>query len=265
MRYIIDFAIPFSLPRSLFPATILMALNTHPQDPNANANLAKGELPEPTAAFQPLENESYDALFKVVLIGDSGVGKTSVLASLTGKSFDFDQKATIGVEFAVKTLELENGSRIKLQIWDTAGQERYRSISRSYYRGAVAGIVVYDITDHSSFEHVDKWVTELRTHAKEDSVIMLIGNKRDLGDLRSVYLNEARRKAIDNKFAFIETSARSGIGVNVAFGKIAAEVYRRERKVKSSSTPGGVKKSVGQGNAINLSASAGIEESSSCC
>jgi len=163
-----------------------------PPPPPANDNLSTGERAEPTADFQPLTNESYDALFKVILVGDSGVGKTSLLARLTGKSFNFNQKATIGVEFAVKTLELEGGARVKLQIWDTAGQERYRSISKSYYRGAVAGIIVYDITDHNSFEHIEKWVKELRENAKDVAVIMLCGNKRDLGDLRAVYLNEAR-------------------------------------------------------------------------
>jgi len=162
-----------------------------------DTHLAAGEQPDPMSDFQVLHNESYDALFKVILLGDSGVGKSSVLSRLTGKGFSLNTKATIGVEFAVKTLPLASGSVVKLQLWDTAGQERYRSISKSYYRGAVAGVVVYDITDAQSFANVGKWVKELRDYGSPDAVIMMIGNKRDLGDLRSVYLNEARDFAVE--------------------------------------------------------------------
>ncbi len=123
-------------------------------------------------------------LFKIVLVGDSGVGKTNLLTRFSKNEFSLESKTTIGVEFATKTITTESGHIIKAQIWDTAGQDRYRAIASSYYKGAVGALLVYDITKTKSFENVEKWLKELRDHGAENMVTMLIGNKSDLADDR---------------------------------------------------------------------------------
>mmetsp|Transcript_11231 Transcript_11231/g.43770 ORF Transcript_11231/g.43770 Transcript_11231/m.43770 type:complete len:226 (-) Transcript_11231:605-1282(-) len=133
---------------------------------------------------------SYDYLFKVVLIGDSGVGKSNLLSRFTRNEFCSESKSTIGVEFATRCIELE-GKTVKAQIWDTAGQERYRAITSAYYRGAVGALLVYDITKSESYDNVQKWLKELRDHADSNIVITLVGNKTDLKHLRSVQAESA--------------------------------------------------------------------------
>ena len=119
------------------------------------------------------DNDDYDYLFKVVLIGDSGVGKSNLLSRFTRNEFCLESKSTIGVEFATRSLEVD-GKTIKAQIWDTAGQERYRAITSAYYRGAVGALLVYDITKSETYADVEKWLKELRDHADANIVIMLI-------------------------------------------------------------------------------------------
>ena len=128
-------------------------------------------------------------LFKVVLIGDSGVGKSNLLSRFTRNEFNLDSKSTIGVEFATRSIQVDNKT-IKAQIWDTAGQERYRAITSAYYRGAVGALLVYDISKHQTYENVTRWLKELRDHADTNIVIMLVGNKSDLRHLRAVPTEE---------------------------------------------------------------------------
>jgi len=156
------------------------------------------------------DNE-YDYLFKVVLIGDSGVGKSNLLSRFTRNEFSLDSKSTIGVEFATKSIVAE-GKTIKAQIWDTAGQERYRAITSAYYRGAVGALLVYDISKHATFENVERWLKELRDHAEANIVVMLVGNKSDLKHQRAVDTNEAMAFAEQHNLAFIETSALDASG-----------------------------------------------------
>jgi len=179
-------------------------------------------------------DDEYDYLFKAVLIGDSGVGKSNLLSRFVQDSFSTDNKTTIGVEFAAKTIETE-GKRVKAQIWDTAGQERYRAITNAYYRGALGALLVYDITNHASFESCDKWLRELREHADAKIVVMLVGNKSDLRHLRKVDQDEAMLFAERHDLAFIETSALDCTGVEIAFHRILTEVYH----VVSRKTMGG--------------------------
>ena len=127
----------------------------------------------------------------MVLIGDSGVGKSNLLARFTRNEFSMDSKSTIGVEFATRSLKVDNKT-IKAQIWDTAGQERYRAITSAYYRGAVGALLVYDISQHKTHESVERWLKELRDHADSSIVIMLVGNKSDLKHLRAVPTDEAK-------------------------------------------------------------------------
>uniref|UniRef100_A0A3Q3EK11 RAB11B, member RAS oncogene family, b n=1 Tax=Labrus bergylta TaxID=56723 RepID=A0A3Q3EK11_9LABR len=153
-------------------------------------------------------DDEYDFLFKVVLIGDSGVGKSNLLSRFTRNEFNLESKSTIGVEFATRSIQVD-GKTIKAQIWDTAGQERYRAITSAYYRGAVGALLVYDID-----------------HADNNIVIMLVGNKSDLRHLRAVPTDEARAFAEKNTLSFIETSALDSTNVEEAFKNILTEIYR---------------------------------------
>ncbi|KAI6044212.1 GTPase [Pisolithus marmoratus] len=175
------------------------------------------------------EGSDYDYLFKVVLIGDSGVGKSScapaVLSRFTRNQFNMDSKSTIGVEFATRSISVD-GKLIKAQIWDTAGQERYRAITSAYYRGAVGALLVYDISKQATFANVTRWLKELRDHADSNIVIMLVGNKSDLKHLRAVPTEEATNFATQNELSFIETSALDASNVDSAFQTILTDIYR---------------------------------------
>ncbi|KAH3900874.1 probable GTP-binding protein YPT31/YPT8 [Saccharomycodes ludwigii] len=167
----------------------------------------------------------YDLLFKLVLIGDSGVGKSNLLSRFTSNEFDMNSKSTIGVEFANRTIEVD-GKKIKAQIWDTAGQERYRAITSAYYRGALGALVVYDITKSSSYENCRDWLRELKENADENIVIGLIGNKSDLGHLRAIPTEEARNFARENQLLFTETSALDNTNVDKAFEELITAIYQ---------------------------------------
>ncbi|CAK7348668.1 unnamed protein product [Dovyalis caffra] len=167
--------------------------------------------------------EKIDYVFKVVVIGDSAVGKTQILSRFTKNEFCFDSKSTIGVEFQTRTVTIKD-KVIKAQIWDTAGQERYRAVTSAYYRGALGAMLVYDITKRPTFDHVARWVEELRAHADNSIVIMLIGNKADLVDLRAVPKEDAVEFADDQGLFFSETSALSGDNVDSAFFRLLEEI-----------------------------------------
>ncbi|KAK8805521.1 hypothetical protein WA158_002177 [Blastocystis sp. Blastoise] len=173
----------------------------------------------------PVE-DIYDYLYKVVLIGDSGVGKTCILSRFTKNQFSLEAKATVGVEFASKCMTVDK-KKIKAQIWDTAGQERFRAITSAYYRGAVGALVVYDISHHGSFENVEEWLRELKQHSEPDIVVMLVGNKCDLKNQRAVTQEEAIAYAEKNGMAFIETSAYDSTGVVDAFQTILKAIYEK--------------------------------------
>ncbi|KAI3517392.1 hypothetical protein L1887_16606 [Cichorium endivia] len=170
-------------------------------------------------------DHEYDYLFKIVLIGDSGVGKSNILSRFTRNEFCLESKSTIGVEFATRTLQVE-GKTVKAQIWDTAGQERYRAITSAYYRGAVGAFLVYDITKAQSFENVTRWLRELRDHADSNIVIMLAGNKSDLSHLRAVKESDGQRLAEQEGLSFLETSALEAQNVEKAFQMILLDIYQ---------------------------------------
>lgn len=166
-----------------------------------------------------------DYVFKIVLIGDSAVGKSQLLARFARNEFSLDSKATIGVEFQTRTLVIDHKT-VKAQIWDTAGQERYRAVTSAYYRGAVGAMLVYDITKRQTFDHVARWLEELRGHADNNIVIMLIGNKSDLGNLRAVPTEDAKEFAQREGLFFLETSALEAVNVESAFLTVLTEIYR---------------------------------------
>ncbi|KAG9144247.1 hypothetical protein Leryth_023041 [Lithospermum erythrorhizon] len=207
-------------------------------------------------------DHEYDYLFKVVLIGDSGVGKSNILSRFTRNEFSLESKSTIGVEFATKTLQVE-GKTVKAQIWDTAGQERYRAITSAYYRGAVGALLVYDITKRPTFENVERWLSELRNHADSNIVIMLAGNKADLNHLRGVQDHEAKSLAEKEGLSFLETSALEALNVEKAFQTILKDIYTIvSRKALAAQEAGVVP---GQGTEIKIEENSGKVEKKACC
>ncbi|XP_073179225.1 ras-related protein Rab-25 isoform X1 [Lepidochelys kempii] len=163
--------------------------------------------------------EDYNFVFKVVLIGESGVGKTNLLSRFTRNEFNHDSRTTIGVEFSTRTVMVGN-AMVKAQIWDTAGLERYRAITSAYYRGAVGALLVFDITKHQTYDVVERWLKELYDHAEATIIVMLVGNKTDLAQAREVPTEEAKMFAENNGLLFIETSALDSTNVEQAFETI---------------------------------------------
>ncbi|GMT28733.1 hypothetical protein PFISCL1PPCAC_20030 [Pristionchus fissidentatus] len=169
---------------------------------------------------------SYAYLFKYIIIGDTGVGKSCLLLQFTDKRFQPVHDLTIGVEFGARMITID-GKQIKLQIWDTAGQESFRSITRSYYRGAAGALLVYDITRRDTFNHLTSWLEDARQHSNSNMVIMLIGNKSDLEARREVKKEEGEAFAREHGLIFMETSAKTAANVEEAFIDTAKEIYRK--------------------------------------
>ncbi|KAJ4950509.1 hypothetical protein NE237_027341 [Protea cynaroides] len=169
-------------------------------------------------------NQKIDYVFKIVLIGDSAVGKSQILSRFARNEFSLDSKATIGVEFQTRTVAIEN-KNIKAQIWDTAGQERYRAVTSAYYRGAVGAMLVYDITKRQSFDHIPRWLEELRSHADKNIVIILIGNKSDLEDQRAIPTEDAKEFAQKEGLFFLETSALEATNVESSFVTLLTQIF----------------------------------------
>ncbi|KAB0795498.1 hypothetical protein PPYR_12337 [Photinus pyralis] len=178
--------------------------------------------------------ECNQIIHKTILLGDSGVGKTSLLVKFdTGKFQPGNFSATVGIGFTNKVVTVDN-SRVKLQIWDTAGQERFRSVTHAYYRDAHALLLLYDVTNKTSFDNIRAWLGEIREYAQDDVVIMLIGNKCDCGTDRVIRREDGERLAREYNVAFMETSAKSGVNVELAFMAIARELKRRQSGNKDS-------------------------------
>ena len=173
-----------------------------------------------------MEDENYEMMFKVVLVGDSFVGKTNIMSKYLKNEFHEDSKATVGVEFGSKQFKIE-GHTIKAQIWDTAGQERYKAITSAYYKGAKGAFAVYDITRRSSFESIEKWVNDLTSTADKKLTIVVIGNKCDLEDQRQITKEQGEEKANKLEVAFLETSAFSGENLDKAFEMMMNEIYKK--------------------------------------
>ncbi|CAN4098797.1 unnamed protein product [Withania somnifera] len=207
-------------------------------------------------------DHEYDYLFKIVVIGDSGVGKSNILSRFTRNEFCLESKSTIGVEFATRTLQVE-GKTVKAQIWDTAGQERYRAITSAYYRGAVGALLVYDITKRQTFDNVLRWLRELRDHADSNIVIIMAGNKSDLKHLRAVPEQDGQALAEKEGLSFLETSALEAFNVDKAFQTILTDIYQIICK-KALAAQEAATSTPGQGTTINVSdTSANVKRG--CC
>jgi len=173
---------------------------------------------------------NYDMIFKIIIIGDSNVGKTNILTKYLKDEFDPNSKPTIGVEFATKQFTIKNNI-IKTQIWDTAGQERYRTITSSFYKGVKGCLLVYDITKKESFENIDKWISDIKSAAEENLSIILLGNKCDLEDQRKVSKEEAEEKSQLYNMAFMETSALYGTNIERAFDELINNGYKNNHQL----------------------------------
>ncbi|KAL0001403.1 hypothetical protein SO802_015184 [Lithocarpus litseifolius] len=210
-------------------------------------------------------DDDYDYLFKVVLIGDSGVGKSNLLSRFTKNEFNLESKSTIGVEFATRTLNVDT-KVIKAQIWDTAGQERYRAITSAYYRGAVGALLVYDITRHATFENVDRWLKELRGHTDSNIVVMLVGNKSDLRHLVAVSTEEGKSYAEKESLYFMETSALEAVNVENAFAEVLTQIYHTVSKKQMEGGENGAASSIpAKGENINIKDNQSALKKLGCC
>ncbi|XP_049892385.1 ras-related protein Rab-19-like [Epinephelus moara] len=175
----------------------------------------------------PEHDDSFDFLFKIILIGDSNVGKTCVVQNFKSGIFSERQQNTIGVDFTVRTVDIE-GKKVKMQVWDTAGQERFRTITQSYYRSAHGAIIAYDITRRPTFDSVTHWIKEVELYGASNVVLVLIGNKCDLEQERQVLFEEACNLAKEKDIlAALETSAKESQNVEEAFLMMAKELLSR--------------------------------------
>ncbi|RNA09299.1 ras-related Rab-30 [Brachionus plicatilis] len=170
--------------------------------------------------------EDYKFLFKVVLIGEAGVGKTCLVRRFCQGVYPIGQAATIGVDFMIKNMEIK-GERIKLQIWDTAGQERFRTITQSYYRSANAIIIVYDISNQPSFDRLPEWLRELRQHINDRVTLILVGNKSDLTESREIPYHIGELFAQRHNMRFIETSAKESANVEQIFTELTETLLKQ--------------------------------------
>ena len=207
------------------------------------------------------EEENYEMMFKVVLVGDSFVGKTNIMSKYLKNEFHEDSKATVGVEFGSRQFIIE-GHSIKVQVWDTAGQERYKAITSAYYKGAKGAFVVYDITRKGSFESVERWVNDLISSGDKKITILLIGNKCDLEEQRQITKEQGEEKAAKLDLAFLETSAFSGQNLDKAFEMMVNEIYKKFHEEMLAENDIDI---IEGGKDINLSKKQENPEGKKCC
>ncbi|KAJ7002522.1 hypothetical protein NC653_007877 [Populus alba x Populus x berolinensis] len=223
--------------------------------------LHQRETPEKDTPFSfsisvwiPVMSNEYDYLFKLLLIGDSSVGKSCLLLRFADDSYVDSYISTIGVDFKIRTVE-QDGKTIKLQIWDTAGQERFRTITSSYYRGAHGIIIVYDVTEMESFNNVKQWLHEIDRYANDSVCKLLVGNKCDLVENKVVDTQTAKAFADELGIPFLETSAKDSINVEQAFLTMAGEIKKKMSNQPTANNSTGTVQMKGQP----------IEQKNNCC
>lgn len=202
---------------------------------------------------------NYDFLIKLLLIGDSGVGKSCCLLRFSEDSFTPSFITTIGIDFKIRTIELD-GKRVKLQIWDTAGQERFRTITTAYYRGAMGILLVYDVTDERSFNNIRTWFSNVEQHATEGVNKILIGNKCDWEEKRAVSTERGQQLADELGIPFMEVSAKGNINIEKAFYSLAGDI--KKRIIDTSKPEAGVSQGV---NVTDQSNSMSAAMGGKCC
>ena len=200
------------------------------------------------------DNEDIKKIYKILLLGDSSVGKTCFLLRYTDNTFQEIYMSTIGLDYRLKTVQLQNGEKVKAQIWDTAGQDRFRAITKNYYKGANGIILIYDITNIKTFEGVKNWIEQIRDEVNQDVLIYLVGNKIDKKENRKVNTEDGKKLADGFGVPFFESSAKTGENVDVVFSNLINDID----KIKSATEDVGER-----GKKINNSKKKSIKQK--CC
>ena len=212
---------------------------------------------------------NYDYLLKYIIIGDAAVGKSNLLLRFAQNDFKAEYQLTIGVEFGAKNIDINN-KKFRLQIWDTAGQENYRSITRAYYKNSVCAILVYDISNRDSFEHISNWIEDCLAQSPKTVFMVLVGNKSDLNDNRKVSFQEGQDMARNNNMMFFETSAKTGENVDKIFEDSAKEISNKINQgyYDLESDVCGIKRGLnagGPGSAVFINNNNNQNNESKCC
>ena len=176
--------------------------------------------------------EKKEFLYKILLLGDSSVGKTCFLMRYTDNTFQEIHMSTIGLDYKLKNVQLDDGKMVKIQIWDTAGQDRFRSITKNYYKGAHGIILIYDITNQKTFENVKNWINQIKEEVSNKVTIILVGNKIDDEDHRVVSTEQGEKMAKDFGLMFFECSAKSGVNIDSTFNELVKKTLENYSKVK---------------------------------
>ena len=194
-----------------------------------------------------MSDNYFKYIYKVIIVGDPAVGKSCILNRFLNNKFNEEYEITVGVEFGAKTILLEDGERIKLQIWDTAGQETFKSITRAYYRSAAIAILVYDITNEESFKSIENWISECRTNGNPEMTLVLAGNKIDIEEERMINKEKGENLAKENNMLFYETSAKNDGSISELFfnsSKIITEKIKKG-EIDPANESSGVKPGTG--------------------
>ena len=201
--------------------------------------------------------KNYDAMMKILLVGDSGVGKSCLLVRFVEDRFNPSFITTIGIDFKIKTVDI-NGKKVKLQLWDTAGQERFRTITTAYYRGAMGIVMVYDVTDERTYANIKQWYKTVTEHSNDDAQILLVGNKSDM-DTRVISYEQGESLAEELNIPFMESSAKDNANVNEVFFTLGRLIQKKldSNAFQTDSANGG----------INIKSNSNTEENSKsgCC
>ena len=211
-----------------------------------------------------MSKEKYDYIMKLILIGDASVGKTNILTKYLRNEFDPNSKATVGVEFGTKNIQIDN-KIIKVQIWDTAGQERYKAITSTYYKGAKGAIIVYDITRKITFDNIEKWIGDLKVNGDANIIIFLVGNKSDLNDNRQVSKEDGLNKSEKFNIPFLETSALCGENISKVFEELIQKVYVNNKEELVEENKKEIKKGVDLNEIKNENNKEENSEKKGCC
>jgi len=204
------------------------------------------------------KGNAYDYLVKLLIIGDSGVGKTCILLRFCENSFQSSHLSTIGIDFKIKTIDVDS-KKIKLQIWDTAGQERFKTITQTYYKGAMGIVLTYACNDRDSFNNIENWLRQIKQHANENVCKILVANKCDISD-RTITFSEGKALADKYNMQFFETSAKTDTNITPVFGAIAKEIKDR---ILTNDT--GRAQETGGGTSLKKDNSGGEVKKGSCC
>lgn len=199
--------------------------------------------------------KGFDKSMKMLMVGDSGVGKSCLLLRFVDDKFNPSFITTIGIDFKIKTIDLD-GTKVKLQIWDTAGQERFRTITTAYYRGAMGIIIVYDVCDQNSYDRVETWYKTVQQHAKEDAQVIIVGNKCDDEESRAISTQQGEQLAESLGVPFIEASAKTGLNVSDVFYTLARRILA-ESKGQDEPAEGE--------SSIDVSKGSNTSNNSGCC